>query len=101
MKIRHSLLAGLTLLFGALLVSPAHADTRFDVRIGIPGPPVVAYAPPPPPAYGLVWRPGYFVRVGYARRWVPGTWIRPAYGYRRPGWVAGPRAYERRGYRGW
>jgi hypothetical protein len=91
----YSRLAGLTLLFGTLLAPAAHADTRFDVRIGIPGPPVVAYAPPP--AYrGYVWQPGYYVRVGYRRQWVPGTWIRPAYGYRRPGWAAERRGDDRR-----
>ena len=95
MLTRCSRLAGLTLLFGTLLAPAAHADTRFDVRIGIPGPPVVVYAPPP--RYGYVWRPGYYVWTGYTRRWMPGTWIRPGYGYRRPGWNAGPREFDRRG----
>jgi hypothetical protein len=103
MKSRFSRLAGLTLLFGVLLVpAAAHADTRFDVRIGVGGPPVVAYAPPP--GYGYIWQPGYFVRVGYGRRWVPGAWIRPAYGYRRPGWGNDRRGYDQRDWdrsRGW
>jgi YXWGXW repeat-containing protein len=91
--------ATLTLLFGALLAPAAHADTRFDVRIGVPGPPVVAYAPPP--AYrGLVWQPGYYVWTGHRRHWIPGAWIRPAYGYRRPGWAAERRGFDRRDYRG-
>ena len=88
-------LAGLTVLFGMLLASPAHADTRFDLRIGFPGPPVVAYAPPP--AYGLyVWQPGYYISIGYRRRWVPGRWVRPVDGYGRPGWVGAPRHDDRR-----
>jgi hypothetical protein len=87
-------LAGLTLLFGALLTPAAHADTRFDIRIGVPGRVVVAPYPYAPPAYaGMIWQPGYYVWAGYGRRWVPGRWIRPAYGYRGPAW-----RYERRGY---
>jgi hypothetical protein len=89
---RYLRLAGLTVLLGTLLAPAAHADTRFDVRIGVGGPPVVAYPPrpfvayaPPPPVYGgYVWQPGYFVWTGYHRRWVPGAWIRPGYGYTRP-----------------
>jgi hypothetical protein len=86
---RYSRLAGLTLLFGTLLTSAANADTRFDVRIGVPGPPVVAYAPPPVYS-GSVWQPGYYVWTGYRRHWVPGSWIRPAYGHR---------GYDRRDWR--
>ena len=89
-------LAGLTLLFGMLLTPAAHADTRFDVRIGIPGPPVVAYAPPPPAYRGYVWQPGYYVRTWYGPQWVRGRWVRPAYGYGRYGWVAEPRRDDRR-----
>jgi hypothetical protein len=93
---RYSRLAGLTLLFGTLLAPGAHADTRFDIRIGVPGPPVVAYAPP---AYrGYVWQPGYYVRAGYARQWVPGRWVRPDYEYGRRGWAGGPRRDDRRGW---
>jgi hypothetical protein len=87
-------LAGLTLLFGALVTPAARADTRFDVRIGVPGPMVVAPYRAAPEAYGgLVWQPGYYVWAGYGRRWVPGAWIRPGYRNARPGW-----GYERRGY---
>jgi hypothetical protein len=91
---RYSRLAWLTLLFGTLLTPAAHADTRFEVRIGVPGPPVVAYVPPAHAGY--IWQPGYFVSSGYGRRWVPGTWIRPTYGYGRPAWRAEPRGYDRR-----
>jgi hypothetical protein len=72
--------AGLMVLFGALSVATAHADTRFSVHVGVGvpvAPPVVvapspyryAYAPAPYPGY--VWQPGYY--VGY--RWVPGAWV--------------------------
>jgi hypothetical protein len=87
-------LAGLTLLFGALLTPAARADTRFDIRVGVPGRAVVApYASDPRVPAGPVWQPGYYVWAGYGRRWVPGRWIGPAYGYRGPAWP-----YERRGY---
>jgi hypothetical protein len=93
--------AALTLLFGVMLAPAAHADTRFDIRIGVPGRPVVAYAPPP--VYrGYVWRPGYYVWTGHRRLWIPGAWIRPAYLHRRPGWVVERPGFERREYRyGW
>jgi hypothetical protein len=89
---RYYRLAGLTLLFGLLLTPAAHASTRIAVQIGVPGFAVAApvrVAPAPYP--GLIWQPGYYVGIGYGRRWVPGAWIRPA--YRRPGL-----AYERRGF---
>jgi hypothetical protein len=87
-------LVGLTLMLGALLAPAARADTRFDLRIGIPGPRVVApYRFESRPAAGLIWRPGYSVWSGHRRHWVPGRWVRPVYEYRRPSW-----RYERRGY---
>jgi hypothetical protein len=90
-------LAGLTLFVGALLTPAAHADTRFDVRIGVPGPPVVApYAFESRGHEGFVWQPGYYVWTAYGERWVPGTWIRPSYGYRRPAWSDEHRGYDRR-----
>jgi hypothetical protein len=94
MMTRCSRLAGLTLLFGTLLAPAAHASTRIGVHIGIPVPGVVApVVVAPAPYAGLIWQPGYYAQIGYGRRWVPGAWVRPAYGYGRPGW-----AYERRGY---
>ncbi len=94
MLTRYSRLAGLTLLFGTLLTPAAHADTRIAVHIGVPVRAVVApVAVAPAPYGGFIWQPGYYVRTGYGRRWVPGAWIRPAYRYGRPGW-----GYERRGY---
>ena len=71
--------AGLLVLFGALNVSTAHADSRFSIHIGIGAPPVVV-APGPygydddyrqAPYPGYVWQPGFY--AGY--RWVPGGWV--------------------------
>jgi hypothetical protein len=73
--------AGLMVLFGALSVATAHADTRFSIHVGVVAPPAVVapgpsgyggyddgyYAPYP----GYVWQPGYY--VGY--RWTPGAWV--------------------------
>ena len=55
--------AGLMVLFGALSVATAHADSRFSIHVGVGGP--VAVAPGP---YGY---DGYY--VGY--RWVGGGWV--------------------------
>jgi hypothetical protein len=97
MLIRSFRLAGLTLLFGALLAPAARADTRFDIRIGVPGRAVVApYRYDRRASAGLIWQQGYYVRVGYGRRWVPGAWIRPSYGYGRQAWRFGSRGYDRR-----
>ena len=95
-------LAGLTLVLGALLAPAARADTRFDVRIGIPGPRIVApYRFVSRPPAGVVWRPGYYVWTGYRRHWVAGGWVRPAYQYRRPVWQYERRGYDRRDRRDW
>ena len=95
---RLSTVAGLTLLFGTLVAPAARADTRFDIRIGVPGPPMVAYMPPP--AYGgYIWQPGYYVWAGYRRIWVPGAWVRPGYVYGRPRWN-GVRRFDHRWDRG-
>jgi hypothetical protein len=70
--------AGLLVLFGALSVSTAHADSRFSVHVGIGAPPVVVtpgpygygyYGPAPYPGY--VWQPGYYVGT----RWIGGGWV--------------------------
>jgi hypothetical protein len=76
------------------------ADVRFSVHVGVParvvvpGPVYVAqppvYAAPYPYYGGSVWEPGYYVTVGYGRRWVPGRWVPRSY-YRR-------RRFEERRY---
>jgi hypothetical protein len=74
--------ASLMVLFGALSVATAHADTRFSVHVGVgvPVAPPVVVAPSPygygygyarAPYPGYVLQPGYY--VGY--RWVPGGWV--------------------------
>jgi hypothetical protein len=97
MLTRYSRLAGLTLLLGLLLTPAAHASARIAVQIGVPAPVVVAPVPLAPPAYtGLIWQPGYYVSVGFGRRWVPGAWIPPSYG--RLGWSSDRWGRERRGW---
>jgi len=70
--------AGLMVLFGALSVATAHADTRFSFHVGVGTP--VAVAPGPygydgyytqAPYPGYVWQPGYYV----GGRWVSGGWV--------------------------
>jgi hypothetical protein len=79
--------AGLMVLFGALSVATAHADTRFSIHVGVgaPAAPPVVVAPrsygyaTPAPYPGYVWQPGYY--VGY--RWVPGAWVPRGHWHRR------------------
>ena len=68
---RLSRLIGLTLLLGLAYVPAAHADTRFSLSIGVPPAPIAVAAAP----FGYVWQPGYYVREGFHRRWVPGRWV--------------------------
>jgi len=108
--------AGLMVVFGALSVAPARADSHFSVHVGVGvgvpvGPVVVAPrvvvapAPYPYPAYpayygpapypGYVWQPPYY--VGY--RWYPGAWVPHGRVYAAPRY---PYAYGRaRAYRGY
>ena len=100
--------AGLVVLFGALSVATASADTRFSFHVGVGAPPV-AVAPGPygydgyytqAPYPGYIWQPGYY--IGY--RWVPGGWVprgryaTPYYG--RHDWRRDRRDWER-GRRDW
>ena len=66
-------------LFGVVVT--AQASTRVFVQIGAPVPVApVLVAPaviPPPPAYGIIWRPGYYSWSGYGYGWVPGAWVQP------------------------
>ncbi len=84
--------------FGA---SDAKAGSQFYFQIGtpVPAPPaVVAVAPvrPPAPAYGMMWRPGYYTWNGYAYAWVPAVWVRPPFAravWVAPRWVRQPHGY--------
>jgi hypothetical protein len=74
-------IAGLAVLFGALRVPAAQADTRFSLHVGVgtPYPPVVV-APRPYVAapYGddFYWEPAYRVWSGHGYKWIPGRWVR-------------------------
>jgi hypothetical protein len=68
---RYIVLSALTLLLGMVSAPAAQASTRFSVQIG----PSAAFAP----YDGYVWRPGYYVRVGFRYRWIPGAWVPRAY----------------------
>jgi|SRR5579862_608384 len=95
-------LAGLTAVLATLVAPSAHAaQFRVGVQVGAP----VVVAPPPVyvgPVYGsaafvrpgYVWQPGYYVRVGFGRRWVPGVWMPRSYGARV--WRGGYDRYDRR-----
>ena len=65
--------------------STAHAQVRFDIRIGPPPPPRV-YRVPPQPGPGFEWVEGYWYPQGSHYRWHDGYWTRPPF----PGayWVA-------------
>ena len=64
-------LSALTLLLGTVSAPAAQASTRISLQIG----PSAAYSP-----YGeTVWRPGYYVRVGFRYRWIPGAWVPRGY----------------------
>ena len=99
------LLTSLAVFFVA--VPSASAGPHFFFQVGIPVPiaPVVApayVAPPPPPAYGWVWRAGYYNRNGYHYGWMPGAWVRPPFAgavWVGPRWAYGPRgAYWAHGH---
>jgi hypothetical protein len=88
-------------------VPSAKAAPRFFIQVGVPVPiaPVVVAPPvlPPPPAYGLVWRAGYYNWNGYGYVWLPGAWVRPPFAravWVGPRWVRYPHggAYWARGY---
>jgi hypothetical protein len=58
--------------------STAHAQVRFDIRIGPPPPPRV-YRVPPQPGPGFEWVEGYWYPQGSHYRWHDGYWTRPPY----------------------
>jgi len=59
-------LARIAILTGLVAVGVGVADAKaapsfyFQIGPAVPPPPVVAVAPVRPPAYGMVWRPGYY-----------------------------------------
>jgi hypothetical protein len=71
-----------TLALAVLLLAPAataHAQITFDVHIGHPPPPPVAYRVPPQPGPDYVWVEGYQYPVGGHYKWHDGYWTRPPY----------------------
>jgi hypothetical protein len=61
------------------LAPAAHAQVSFDVHIGTPPPPPVAYRVPPQPGPDYVWVEGYQYPVNGHYRWHDGYWTRPPY----------------------
>jgi len=58
-----------------LLAMPLAANAAVFVSVAI-GPPVLpVYVPPPIPASGYIWAPGYWAWDGAGYYWVPGTWV--------------------------
>jgi WXXGXW repeat (2 copies) len=70
-----------TLALAVFLLAPAaaHAQVTFDVHIGTPPPPPVAYRVPPQPGPGYVWVEGYQYPQGGHYKWHDGYWTRPPY----------------------
>jgi hypothetical protein len=69
-----NLLRGITACL-ALATLPLAADAGVFVSVSI-GPPVLPiYAPPPIPAPGYLWTPGYWGYADEGYYWVPGTWV--------------------------
>ena len=60
-----------------LAVLPLAANAALFVSVSF-GPPLLpVYVPPPIPAQGYIWVPGYWAWDGYDYYWVPGTWVLP------------------------
>jgi hypothetical protein len=69
-----NLFRGITVaLLLATLPLAANAGVFVSVSIGPPVLPV--YVPPPMPAAGYIWTPGYWAWSGAEYYWVPGTWV--------------------------
>src|SRR6266850_7947628 len=73
-------IAGLAILFAALHVPAADAQTRFSFGVGIGSPAPPVYVAPAPvyvaPYDDYYWEPAYRVWTGFEYRWVPGRWVR-------------------------
>jgi len=63
---------GVALLLAAL---PLAADAGVFVSVNIGPPALPVYVPPPMPAPGYLWTPGYWAWDGAGYYWVPGTWV--------------------------
>src|SRR5689334_19516093 len=102
---RLALLAAIVMFVVCVPAAQAGPRVFVGIGVGVPVAPVVvapAYVPPPPPVYGMVWRPGYYSWTGYSYAWVPGVWVRPPFAgavWVGPQWVRHPRgAFWAQGY---
>ena len=93
MKLKYCLIAA-TVAASAAAMPARAADVGISIGIGVPmaPPPVIYQAPPPAPAMGYVWVPGYWA-WNYDRY----IWIGGRYVYGRPGYVWRPDRWEQRG----
>jgi hypothetical protein len=58
-------------------MAPASAQIGIGVNITIAPPALPVYEPPPLPAEGWLWTPGYWAYGPDGYYWVPGTWVEP------------------------
>jgi hypothetical protein len=56
---------------------PASAQIGIGINITIAPPALPVYEPPPLPAAGYLWQPGYWDYGPDGYFWVPGTWVEP------------------------
>ena len=59
----------------ALLALPLVAGAALFLSVAIGPPALPVYVPPPIPAPGYIWAPGYWAWDGAGYYWVPGTWV--------------------------
>jgi hypothetical protein len=64
-------------IFLALLLAtlPVAANAELFVSVSFGPPALPVYLPPPIPAPGYIWTPGYWAWGGDEYYWVPGTWV--------------------------
>lgn len=92
-----------TKIFALILVAfSLTAFSQAGVRVLIAPPPIVIATPPPIPADGYLWTPGYYVydiNSSHSYRWISGQWVLPPY----PGalWTPGYWGYNNSGYWYW
>lgn len=68
-----------SILAASTLTAPVFGQVSIGVTIGTPPPPIQYEAPPPMPAVGYVWTPGYWAPYGGRYVWHRGYWVNPPY----------------------